>query len=168
MTLPLPPLQPDRHVSIRTRERPGGGGVAGVKLDGVYLLRVEYLQSGLLRVTRIDEAAAGVAWSVGQDSDVSAGPLTTMSGASAKAWVQVLFAQGTTFEITPSELDDFLVADALDHAERALPWPAMAGYGFVESIAHRVTVLHQGKVLAEGDMQSISANPKVKEVYLGH
>src|SRR5438105_5502007 len=39
---------------------------------------------------------------------------------------------------------------------------------FVESIAHRVTVLHQGKVLAEGDMESIQANPKVKEVYLGH
>ncbi len=39
---------------------------------------------------------------------------------------------------------------------------------FVESIAHRVTVLHQGKVLAEGDMDSIQANPKVKEVYLGH
>jgi urea transport system ATP-binding protein len=39
---------------------------------------------------------------------------------------------------------------------------------FVESIAHRVTVLHQGKVLAEGDMQTIQANPKVKEVYLGH
>jgi urea transport system ATP-binding protein len=39
---------------------------------------------------------------------------------------------------------------------------------FVESIAHRVTVLHQGKVLAEGDMASVQANPKVKEVYLGH
>src|SRR3954469_12038087 len=39
---------------------------------------------------------------------------------------------------------------------------------FVESIAHRVTVLHQGKVLAEGDMQSVQVNPKVKEVYLGH
>jgi len=39
---------------------------------------------------------------------------------------------------------------------------------FVETIAHRVTVLHQGKVLAEGDMQSVQANPKVKEVYLGH
>jgi urea transport system ATP-binding protein len=39
---------------------------------------------------------------------------------------------------------------------------------FVESIAHRVTVLHQGKVLAEGDMEAIQANPKVKEVYLGH
>jgi urea transport system ATP-binding protein len=39
---------------------------------------------------------------------------------------------------------------------------------FVESIAHRVTVLHQGKVLAEGDMATIHADPQVKEVYLGH
>jgi urea transport system ATP-binding protein len=39
---------------------------------------------------------------------------------------------------------------------------------FVESIAHRVTVLHQGKVLAEGDMQTVQANPRVKEVYLSH
>jgi urea transport system ATP-binding protein len=39
---------------------------------------------------------------------------------------------------------------------------------FVESIAHRVTVMHQGKVLAEGDMQAVQNNPKVKEVYLGH
>jgi urea transport system ATP-binding protein len=39
---------------------------------------------------------------------------------------------------------------------------------FVESIAHRVTVMHQGKVLAEGGMEAIHANPKVKEVYLGH
>ena len=39
---------------------------------------------------------------------------------------------------------------------------------FVESIAHRVTVLHQGKVLAEGNMEAIQNNPKVKEVYLGH
>jgi urea transport system ATP-binding protein len=39
---------------------------------------------------------------------------------------------------------------------------------FVESIAHRVTVMHQGKVLAEGDMQTVQSNPKVKEVYLGH
>ena len=39
---------------------------------------------------------------------------------------------------------------------------------FVESIAHRVTVLHQGQVLAEGDMHSVQSNPKVREVYLGH
>jgi urea transport system ATP-binding protein len=39
---------------------------------------------------------------------------------------------------------------------------------FVKNIAHRVTVLHQGKVLAEGSMESVQSNPKVIEVYLGH
>jgi urea transport system ATP-binding protein len=39
---------------------------------------------------------------------------------------------------------------------------------FVKSIAHKVTVLHQGKVLAEGSMDSIHSNPQVIEVYLGH
>jgi urea transport system ATP-binding protein len=39
---------------------------------------------------------------------------------------------------------------------------------FVESIAHRVTVLHQGKVLAEGSMAKVQDDPRVKEVYLGH
>jgi urea transport system ATP-binding protein len=39
---------------------------------------------------------------------------------------------------------------------------------FVKTIAHKVTVLHQGKVLAEGSMESVQANPKVIEVYLGH
>jgi urea transport system ATP-binding protein len=39
---------------------------------------------------------------------------------------------------------------------------------FVEDIAHKVTVLHQGQVLAEGSMDSVKSNPKVIEVYLGH
>jgi urea transport system ATP-binding protein len=39
---------------------------------------------------------------------------------------------------------------------------------FVEDIAHKVTVLHQGKILAEGDMDSVQKNPEVIEVYLGH
>lgn len=39
---------------------------------------------------------------------------------------------------------------------------------FVARIAHKVTVLHQGKILAEGDMQSVQNNPEVIEVYLGH
>ena len=38
---------------------------------------------------------------------------------------------------------------------------------FVEDIADRVTVLHQGKFLAEGSMNSIKNNPKVIDVYLG-
>jgi urea transport system ATP-binding protein len=39
---------------------------------------------------------------------------------------------------------------------------------FVEDIAHRVTVLHQGKVLSEGSMDHVQHDPKVIEVYLGH
>ncbi|WP_411992353.1 urea ABC transporter ATP-binding protein UrtD [Agarivorans sp. DSG3-1] len=39
---------------------------------------------------------------------------------------------------------------------------------FVEDIADRVTVLHQGKVLSEGSMQRVKNDPKVIEVYLGH
>lgn len=38
---------------------------------------------------------------------------------------------------------------------------------FVRSIANKVSVLHQGSVLAEGTMDQIQANPKVIEVYLG-
>jgi urea transport system ATP-binding protein len=39
--------------------------------------------------------------------------------------------------------------------------------GFVRSIAQRVTVLHEGRVLAEGDMDRVQNNPQVVEVYLG-
>lgn len=38
---------------------------------------------------------------------------------------------------------------------------------FVRSIAKTVTVLHEGSVLAEGSMDEVQNNPKVKEVYLG-
>ena len=38
---------------------------------------------------------------------------------------------------------------------------------FVRSIAARVTVLHEGHVLAEGDMDQVQNDPRVREVYLG-
>ncbi len=38
---------------------------------------------------------------------------------------------------------------------------------FVRSIARKVTVLHQGSVLAEGSMDQVQNDPKVVEVYLG-
>jgi urea transport system ATP-binding protein len=39
---------------------------------------------------------------------------------------------------------------------------------FVKQIAHKVTVMHQGKILAEGMMEQIQSDPKVIDVYLGH
>jgi len=38
---------------------------------------------------------------------------------------------------------------------------------FVRSIAKRVTVLHEGRVLADGDMDQVQNDPRVVEVYLG-
>ncbi|MFT8655168.1 MAG: urea ABC transporter ATP-binding protein UrtD [Acetobacter papayae] len=40
--------------------------------------------------------------------------------------------------------------------------------GFVEEIAHQVTVLHQGRILSEGSMEHVKNDPRVIEVYLGH
>ncbi len=40
--------------------------------------------------------------------------------------------------------------------------------GFVGSIADRVTVLHQGKLLAEGSMDAMQRDERVIDVYLGH
>ncbi|MDO8694797.1 MAG: urea ABC transporter ATP-binding protein UrtD [Sheuella sp.] len=39
---------------------------------------------------------------------------------------------------------------------------------FVKKIAHKVTVMHQGKILAEGSMDKVQNDPVVIEVYLGH
>ena len=38
---------------------------------------------------------------------------------------------------------------------------------FVRQIARKVTVLHQGSVLCEGNMDEVQNDPRVIEVYLG-
>ncbi len=39
---------------------------------------------------------------------------------------------------------------------------------FVKSIANKVTVLHQGRMLSEGSIDQVQNDPRVIEVYLGH
>ena len=38
---------------------------------------------------------------------------------------------------------------------------------FIEALDCKVTVLHEGRVLAEGSLDTVKANPDVIEVYLG-
>ena len=38
---------------------------------------------------------------------------------------------------------------------------------FIKALDSKVTVLHEGSVLAEGRLEVVSANPRVIEVYLG-
>lgn len=39
---------------------------------------------------------------------------------------------------------------------------------FVKRIAHKVTVLHQGRLLSEGSVGQVQEDPRVIDVYLGH
>jgi urea transport system ATP-binding protein len=38
---------------------------------------------------------------------------------------------------------------------------------FLRRFAHRVTVLHEGRILCEGTVEEVQADPRVREVYLG-
>jgi urea transport system ATP-binding protein len=39
---------------------------------------------------------------------------------------------------------------------------------FLRRFARTVTVMHAGKILSEGTVAQVQADPKVQEVYLGH
>jgi urea transport system ATP-binding protein len=38
----------------------------------------------------------------------------------------------------------------------------------VRKLARKVTVLHQGAVLCEGNVETVQSDARVQEVYLGH
>jgi urea transport system ATP-binding protein len=68
--------------------------------------------------------------------------------------------------MTPHEIErtaDLLLSLAGDHSVVVVEHDM----AFVRSIARRVTVLHEGQVIAEGDMDKVQNDPRVIEVYLG-
>lgn len=68
--------------------------------------------------------------------------------------------------MTPQEIErtaQLLVSLAGDHSVVVVEHDM----SFVRSIARRVTVLHEGQVIAEGDMDKVQKDPRVIEVYLG-
>ena len=52
-------------------------------------------------------------------------------------------------------------------AERRVVLVVEHDMDFMRRYASRVTVLHQGKMLSEGSVAHVQADPKVQEVYLG-
>jgi len=53
--------------------------------------------------------------------------------------------------------------DARTRRERHLDWSMK----MVRALGVKVTVLHEGSMLAEGTLDQVSADPRVVEVYLG-
>ncbi len=70
---------------------------------------------------------------------------------------------GLTDEET-SNVGDLLLVLAQNHSIMVIEHDME----FVRQIAQQVTVLHQGSVLCEGNMDEIQSDPRVIEVYLGH
>jgi urea transport system ATP-binding protein len=68
--------------------------------------------------------------------------------------------------MTPQEIDrtsELLLSLAGEHSIVVVEHDM----SFVRSIARRVIVLHEGHVIAEGDMDKVQKDPRVIEVYLG-
>ncbi len=68
--------------------------------------------------------------------------------------------------MTPQETDrtaELLLSLAAEHSLIVVEHDM----DFVRSIARRVTVLHEGRVLADGDMDQVQNDPRVVDVYLG-
>jgi urea transport system ATP-binding protein len=80
---------------------------------------------------------------------------------------RVLLVDEPVAGMTPQEVvqtGELLISLAGDHSVVVVEHDME----FVRSIARKVTVLHEGSVLAEGTMDEIQNDPRVIEVYLGH
>jgi urea transport system ATP-binding protein len=79
---------------------------------------------------------------------------------------QMLLVDEPVAGMTPQEVErtaELLVSLAGQHSVVVVEHDM----NFVRSIARKVTVLHEGHVLAEGSMDQVQNDPKVIEVYLG-
>jgi ABC-type uncharacterized transport system ATPase subunit len=71
-----------------------------------------------------------------------------------------------TAGMSPEEVDR-CVDLVLGLARRATVIVVEHNMDFVRRIARRVTVMHEGRVFAEGTMAEIEADPRVRDIYLG-
>jgi urea transport system ATP-binding protein len=85
-----------------------------------------------------------------------------------KQWLEIgmLLVDEPVAGMTPQEVErtaELLVSLAGRHSVVVVEHDM----DFVRSIARKVTVLHEGHVLAEGSIDEVQSDPKVVEVYLG-
>jgi len=113
---------------------------------------------GLIGLTALVDAPAG-ALSHGQKQWLEIGMLMMQDPL-------VLLVDEPVAGMTPQETErtaELLVSLAGKHSVVVVEHDM----NFVRSIARKVTVLHEGHVLAEGSMDEVQNNPQVKTVYLG-
>jgi len=71
--------------------------------------------------------------------------------------------------LTPTEIDRFAELLRRLSEERGISAISLVEHRMraVVRLAHRVVVMHQGKIIAEGPPEKALSDPKVIEVYLG-
>lgn len=80
---------------------------------------------------------------------------------------QLLLLDEPVAGMSPRERE--LTADLLSNVSRGKSVIVIEhDMDFVKRIAHKVTVLHQGRVLSEGSAAEVQVDPRVIDVYLGH
>lgn len=80
---------------------------------------------------------------------------------------QLLLLDEPVAGMSPRERE--LTADLLSNVSRGKSVIVIEhDMDFVKRIAHKVTVLHQGRVLSEGSAAEVQTDPRVIDVYLGH
>jgi urea transport system ATP-binding protein len=116
---------------------------------------------GILELTRLGPEAGRLAGllSHGQKQWLETGMLLSQKP-------RVLLLDEPVAGMTPQEIDR--TADLLRSLEGSCTIVLVEhDMEFVRAVASKVTVLHQGRVLAEGTMDEIGRDPEVVEAYLG-
>jgi urea transport system ATP-binding protein len=116
---------------------------------------------GILQITRLASLRDRVAGSLshGQKQWLEIGMLLMQNP-------ELLLVDEPVAGMTPHEIErtaGLLLSLAGEHSVVVVEHDM----SFVRSIARRVTVLHEGRVIAEGDMDKVQKDPRVIEVYLG-
>jgi urea transport system ATP-binding protein len=123
-------------------------------------LQVERVEEVLLRIGLFEQrrAIAGTL-SHGQKQWLEIGMLLMQDP-------QLLLVDEPVAGMTPQEIErtaELLTSLAGKHSVVVVEHDM----AFVRSIARKVTVLHEGSVLAEGGIDEVQSHPKVIQVYLG-